>query len=189
MLNKHHKNNTQPNTTKPNTLKKTKQTKTETGYRIEVVTVRKLEFETDAFAFADKVVEAWYPTKEAGDKKGVLLVVTAGKEGAVTGGPSFVKAVGDELVDSIVGDNIPIFTEEEKYNQAVESCVERLEAQLSGKPVPAAPARNDAERVRTYRTKEETEKSKTVTSTVVLTLLLIACVVPMLQYYGYTARD
>jgi hypothetical protein len=28
---------------------------TTTGYRIEVVTVRKLEFETDAFAFADKV--------------------------------------------------------------------------------------------------------------------------------------
>jgi hypothetical protein len=27
----------------------------ETGYRLEVVTVRKLEFETDAFAFADKV--------------------------------------------------------------------------------------------------------------------------------------
>lgn len=28
----------------------------QTGYRIEVVTVRKLEFETDAFAFADKVI-------------------------------------------------------------------------------------------------------------------------------------
>lgn len=28
---------------------------TTTGYRVEVVTVRKLEFETDAFAFADKV--------------------------------------------------------------------------------------------------------------------------------------
>lgn len=28
---------------------------TTTGYRIEVVTVRKLEFETDAYAFGDKV--------------------------------------------------------------------------------------------------------------------------------------
>lgn len=26
-----------------------------TGYRVEVMTVRKLEFETDAFAFADRV--------------------------------------------------------------------------------------------------------------------------------------
>lgn len=52
-----------------------------------------------------------------------------------------------------------------------------------------APVRQDTTRQRTYKTKEETEKSKTVTSTVVLSLLLIACVVPMLQYYGYTARD
>lgn len=29
----------------------------ETGYRLEVVTVRKLEFENDAFGFADKIVE------------------------------------------------------------------------------------------------------------------------------------
>ena len=39
------------------------------------------------------------------------------------------------------------------------------------------------------KTKEETEKAKSVTSTVVLALLFIAVVVPMLQYYGYTARD
>ncbi len=38
--------------------------------------------------------------------------------------------------------------------------------------------------MRTYKTKEEVEKSKTVTSTVVITLLVIAVVVPMLQYYG-----
>ena len=29
----------------------------ESGYRLEVVTVRKLEFETDAFAFGDKVLD------------------------------------------------------------------------------------------------------------------------------------
>ncbi len=29
----------------------------DTGYRLEVVTVRKLEFENDAFGFADKIVE------------------------------------------------------------------------------------------------------------------------------------
>jgi hypothetical protein len=52
-----------------------------------------------------------------------------------------------------------------------------------------APKRQENVRQRTYKTKEETEKGKTVTSTVVLSLLLIACVVPMLQYYGYTARD
>lgn len=46
------------------------------------------------------------------------------------------QAVGDELLDSIVSDNIPIWTEEEKYNQTVLSSVDRLEAKLTGKEVP-----------------------------------------------------
>lgn len=44
-----------------------------------------------------------------------------------------LQAIGDSLVDSVVGDNIPIFTEEEKFNEAVSSIVKRVEAKLSGK--------------------------------------------------------
>ena len=62
-----------------------------TGYRLEAVTVRKLEFEQDAFSFGDKVLEKWYPNKAEADKKGILIVVTTGKDGALTGGPSFTK--------------------------------------------------------------------------------------------------
>ena len=175
--------------TRSDVNKRLKLLEIQTGYRLEVVTVRKLEFETDAFAFGDKVLETWYPTAEEGDRQGVLLVVTSGKEGAVSGGKSFVGAVGDELLESIVSENIPIFTEEEKYNQTVVSSVERLDAKLRGNAVPEAPKRNDTTRLRTYKTKEETDKTKKVTATVVATLLLIAFIVPMLQYYGYTARD
>ena len=42
------------------------------------------------------------------------------------------QAVGDSLVDSVVSDNIPIFTEEEKFNEAVSSIVKRVEAKLTG---------------------------------------------------------
>lgn len=64
---------------------------TETGYRLEIVTVRKLEFEADAFAFGDKLIAKWFPEKTDADKKGVLIVVTTGKDGAITGGPSFTQ--------------------------------------------------------------------------------------------------
>lgn len=67
---------------------------TETGYRLEAVTVRKLEFENDAFAFGDKVIEKWYPTVEVGSNKGILVLVTTGKDGALTGGPAFNKVPG-----------------------------------------------------------------------------------------------
>jgi len=159
-----------------------------TGYKVVVITLRKLEYDPDAFSFADKIVEKWYPTAELGDKKGVLLVVTAAKEGAVSGGPSFMNTIGDNLIDGIVNDNIPIFSEE-KYNEAVTSSLRRIEAVLQGKEDPGGPERKDNTRRRTYRTKEETDKSKTVTTTVVATLLLIAFVVPMLQFYGYVSRD
>ena len=66
---------------------------TETGYRLEAVTTRKLEFENDAFAFGDKVVEKWYGTVEQGTNKGILVVVTTGKDGALTGGPAFMKVL------------------------------------------------------------------------------------------------
>ncbi len=53
---------------------------------------------------------------------------------------------------------------------------------------PGAPARKDTTRKRSYKTKEETQKRKGVTSTVVGALLFIAVVVPMLQYWGYTSE-
>ena len=102
------------------------------GFRLEVATVRKLEVEGDPFALGDKMVEHWYPTVEAGTNKGVLLLVTAARDGAVTGGPAFLKAVGDDLIDSVVGDNLPILAAEEKYNEAVSSAVKRIEAKLTG---------------------------------------------------------
>jgi len=49
--------------------------------------------------------------------------------------------------------------------------------------------RSEAERKRTYKTKDEVEKTKGVSTAVVGTLLVIACLVPMLQYYGYTAKE
>lgn len=120
-----------------------------TGYRLEVATVRRLEFENDTFAFGDKLIKKWYSGEQrvrraaqlavargamgtagcfpaadcvapaarcrlqpcssgrhtcsslqslaAGgpcwlqDKAGILLVVSAGKDGALTGGDAFMQ--------------------------------------------------------------------------------------------------
>lgn len=161
----------------------------ETGYRVEVITLRKLEFENDPFAFGDKLVEKWYPTVEEGNDKGLLLIVSTAKDGALTGGPKFVKAIGDDLVESIVTDNIPILTEQEKFNETAVSSVKRISAKLRGQEDPGPPARADTTRARTFKTKGETEQKKGITGPLVLTLLAISVIVPMLQYYGYTSED
>ena len=108
------------------------------------------------------------------DKSGLLLLVTAGKDGALTGGGAFMSAVGDDLIDSVVGDNLGILAGEDKFNEAVTSSVARIVARLEGKADPGAPFRADVVRQRTYRTKKETEAKKPVTATIVGTLLVIS---------------
>lgn len=159
-----------------------------TGYKLIVATTRKLDFDPDAFSFSEKVFGNWHKSNE-GDKSGLLLVVTTGKDGALVGGDSFIKAVGDDLIDSVVGENIPVLTEEEKFNEAALSSIDRIIAAIDGKDDPQAPQRTNYTRKRTYKTKDETDRVKPVTGTIVITLLLIAFVVPMLQFYGYVSKD
>ena len=45
---------------------------------------------------------------------------------------SAVQKIGDGLVDSVLGDNIPVLTEQEKFNETVTSSVKRLEAAITG---------------------------------------------------------
>ena len=173
-------------TTRSSVASQLKDLELKTGYRVEVTTVRKLEFESDAFAFGDKLASKWF---KGDQNKGIFLIVTSAKDGALTGGQKFMGAVGDDLIDSVIGENVSIFTEEEKYNEAVTSSVNRIVAKLSGQEVPEGPKREEKVRKRTYRTRAETAAKKDATSTIVLTLLFISVVVPMLQYFGYTNAD
>ena len=66
-----------------------------------------LQSKADAFEYADQVLERWYPTIEDGSNKGIVVLVTSQKEGAITGGPDFVKAVGDSILDATVSENLP----------------------------------------------------------------------------------
>lgn len=61
----------------------------------------------DAFEYADQVLERWYPSIEEGSNKGIVVLVTSQKEGAVTGGPAFVQAVGENILDATVTENLP----------------------------------------------------------------------------------
>ena len=155
----------------------------------EGATPKELVFEQDPFAFGDKVLEKWYPTLEEGNDKGNLLLVQTTKEGAIVGGPKFLKAVGDDVLDSVLSKNIPINLEQDKFNEALTSSVERIAAVLEGKADPGPPKTFEGKKGANYRTKEETTNKREVFSNVVIGLLVISFVVPMLQYFGYVAGD
>uniref|UniRef100_A0A2P2JXJ1 Uncharacterized protein MANES_09G163500 n=1 Tax=Rhizophora mucronata TaxID=61149 RepID=A0A2P2JXJ1_RHIMU len=156
--------------------------------RINFITVRKLTSKADAFEYADQVLEKWYPTLEEGNNKGIVVLVTSQKEGAITGGPAFIQAVGENVLDATVSENLPVLATEEKYNEAIFSTAKRLVAAIDGLPDPVGPKFKDNKRESNFRTREETEEKRGQFTIVVGGLLVIAFVVPMAQYYAYVSK-
>ncbi|KAL3349530.1 hypothetical protein AABB24_022576 [Solanum stoloniferum] len=158
------------------------------GFHINFITVRKLTSKADAFEYADQVLEKWYPSVEQGNDKGIVVLVTSQKEGAITGGPDFVKAVGDTVLDATVSENLPVLATEEKYNEAVFSTARRLVAAIDGLPDPGGPQLKDNKRESNFKSREETDEKRGQFTLVVGGLLVIAFVVPMAQYYAYVSK-
>ncbi|XP_062231329.1 UPF0603 protein OsI_019212, chloroplastic-like [Phragmites australis] len=156
--------------------------------RLNFVTVRKLTSKADAFEYADQVLEKWYPTIEVGSNKGIVVLVTSQKEGAITGGPAFVQAVGDQILDATVSENLPVLATDEKYNEAILSTAKRLAAAIDGLPDPGGPSFKENKRESNFKTKEQTEEKRGQFTLVVGGLLVIAFVVPMAQYYAYISK-
>lgn len=159
-----------------------------TGYHVDIVTLRKITSKSDVFEFADQLLEKWYPTVEEGDKKGVVVLVTTQKEGAVTGGPKFSKTIGDGLLEALVSENLPVLATAEKYNEAMYSTAKRIVARLDGQEDIEGPKFQDTKRVSNFKTKSETEEKRGQFTLVVGGLLVIAFVVPMAQYYAYVRK-
>ncbi|XVF42004.1 hypothetical protein PTKIN_Ptkin01aG0325400 [Pterospermum kingtungense] len=155
---------------------------------VNFITVRKLTSKADAFEYADQVLEKWYPTLEEGSNKGIVVLVTSQKEGAVTGGPAFVEAVGENILDATVSENLPVLATEEKYNEAIYSSAKRLVAAIDGLPDPGGPKFQDNKRESNFKSREETEEKRGQFTLVVGGLLVVAFVVPMAQYYAYVSK-
>ena len=77
---------------------------------------------------------------------------------------------------------------EEKYNEALFSTAKRLAYRIDGKEDIPGPKFADSKRESNFKTREETEDKRGQFITVVGGLLVVAFVVPMLQYYAYVAK-
>lgn len=102
------------------------------GYKVTLITLRKLEYDPDAYSFSEKILKKWYKGTDS-SQKGLVLIITTGKDGAVLGGDKFMNTLGDDLIDGVVGGNIAVLTGEEKYNEAATSSINRIVAVLDGK--------------------------------------------------------
>ncbi|KAL3649383.1 hypothetical protein CASFOL_005786 [Castilleja foliolosa] len=147
-----------------------------------------LTSKADAFEYADQVLERWYPTVEEGNNKDIVVLITSQKEGAVTGGPEFIQAVSESVLDATVSENLPILATDEKYNEAVYCAAKRLVAAIDGLPDPGGPQAKDNKRESNFKTRDETDEKRGQFTLVVGGLLVIAFVVPMAQYFAYISK-
>jgi len=157
------------------------------GFKLNVVTVRKLEDSPDADTLAEKMLEKW----SANDKSNsaVLTLVVKNSEVGFAAGENFIKALGEDNAGSITQSTVGYFASEGRPNQGVSEGVRRINAILNGEADPGPPEIKEERRERTYKTKEEVDRSKGASIQVVGALLLIAFVVPMLQYAGYVQKE
>ena len=160
----------------------------DTGYHLNIVTLRKLLSETDAYVYADKVLETWYPTRSEGDKKGVLVLVSTPADGGISAGPGFLQTVGDDTLEGVMTENVPYFGKDEKWNEATTTSVNRLAARLNGEADPGPPEMQKKGPGRrgqaNFQTKKQTTKKKANYTFIVGSLLVIAFVVPMAQLFA-----
>ncbi|GAB5358538.1 hypothetical protein AAMO2058_000467000 [Amorphochlora amoebiformis] len=157
------------------------------GYKLNIVTVRKLEDSPDADTLASKMLDKWGGSNK--DRSGVLVLVGKNNEVGLVGGEKFMNALGEDKAASVTQETISYFSSEGKPNFGVTEGVKRITAILNGDADPGPPSIKEYRRERTYKTKEEVDKSKGASVEVVGALLLIAFVVPMLQYAGYVQKD
>lgn len=81
-----------------------------------------------------------------------------------------------------------VLATDEKYNEAMYSTAKRLVAAIDGLPDPGGPQVKENKRESNFKTREETDEKRGQFSLVVGGLLVIACVVPMAQYYAYISK-
>eukprot|EP00793_Prasinoderma_coloniale_P001631 PRCOL_00003436-RA len=156
------------------------------GVTLQVVTTRKLTVEPDVYSFSETILKKWYPDEADRSNKGVLLIVTSANEGAIAAGPNFQSKISGDLVDSIEQANIPYYCGEEKVNEATTSSVTRIVSSVLGQADPGPPAQAKVQVGSNYKTYEEVSNKRDKYVTVVGGLLVIAFVVPMIQFWGYT---
>ncbi|MDY6938972.1 MAG: TPM domain-containing protein [Cyanobacteriota bacterium] len=157
-----------------------------TGTEVRFVTIRHLDFGETIDSFTSDLFEAWFPTPEDGANQVLLALDVVTNSSAIRVGDGVEPALTEEIAESIAQETIIIpLRKGDKYNQAFLDASDRLVAVLSGEPDPGPPAVEDTIQVEgTFATAEETEATKSNSTTLVIVLLLGATVIPMVTYFA-----
>ncbi|GAB0493058.1 hypothetical protein MMPV_004330 [Pyropia vietnamensis] len=155
------------------------------GLKVRFVMMRSVPYGTLPQEYADELFNEW----GLGDKDVLFVGGSKVARGGLALGAEAKKLVTPEMAESIGSETFSLKAIEAQYSLAASDVINRLIPILNGREDPGPPVIVRENASPTFKTKEDTNQERSKYSTVVIVLLVIACLVPMLQYYWYVKDD
>jgi uncharacterized protein len=160
------------------------------GNQVRFVTVHRLDYGETPEIFTQKLLEKWFPSKEAQVNQTILMIDTVSNGIAIVTGDKVKSVMSDDIAKSVAFETfLAPLRDGDKYNQAFLDASDRIIAVLSGQPDPGPPQIIEKEPESTFTKAEDTEKQRGNATAWVVGLLIAATVIPMATYYIYQVNQ
>jgi uncharacterized protein len=156
-----------------------------TGNQVHLVTIHRLDYGETIDSFTDELFATWFPNPEQRANQVVLALDNVTNNAAIRTGEGIKTVMSDDIAESVAQETLMVpIRDGDKYNQAFSDVRDRLVTVLSGEPDPGPPVVEvNVQTEGTFATPEETKESNATFW--VVTLLILATVIPMATYYLY----
>jgi uncharacterized protein len=148
------------------------------------VSVRNLPYGTDPQEYAKDLFQKW----GLGDKDVIVVLVNKLSKAGIFYG-SQVNTLTNEIVQSICNETYTLKAKDEQYSSAALDVNNRLVSLLLGKGDPGSPSINRLNNTSNFKSAKKTEESRSKYIAIISILLIIAFVVPMVQFFYYVKDE
>eukprot|EP00179_Madagascaria_erythrocladioides_P006539 CAMPEP_0198313668 /NCGR_PEP_ID=MMETSP1450-20131203/4611_1 /TAXON_ID=753684 ORGANISM="Madagascaria erythrocladiodes, Strain CCMP3234" /NCGR_SAMPLE_ID=MMETSP1450 /ASSEMBLY_ACC=CAM_ASM_001115 /LENGTH=272 /DNA_ID=CAMNT_0044016677 /DNA_START=6 /DNA_END=824 /DNA_ORIENTATION=+ len=152
-----------------------------TGYDVHFITVRSFPYDETPEEYAQEIFDQW----GLGPKDVVVVGGTKIARAGLAAGSDAKVLLTAEIMDSIGNRTFEKKAVENAFGSAALDVMNRMIPILNGKEDPGPPAQELDFAASTFKSKEETANQRGKYTKIVAFLLVVAFVVPMLQYWWY----
>jgi uncharacterized protein len=156
-----------------------------TGQDVQIVSVRRLDYEETIDTFAQKLFDRWYGNSPDKVNKTLLVIDTLTDNTSIVQGEKSQALMAADVAKSVAQETVLVpLKYGNRYNQAFLDASDRMTKVLSGEEDPGAPEiKETVNTERNFATPEETKESNAMTWVIVL--LVLSTAIPMATYYFY----
>mmetsp|Transcript_37585 Transcript_37585/g.94242 ORF Transcript_37585/g.94242 Transcript_37585/m.94242 type:complete len:263 (+) Transcript_37585:1219-2007(+) len=148
------------------------------------VSIRSLPYEKNPQEYAQELFQKW----NLGEKDVVVVLANKIAKAGIYFG-SEVKTLSPSTAKSIGEETYPFNAREEQYGSAAIDVNNRLISILSNKGDPGPPSVNRNDNSSNFKSAKKTEEQRSKYIAIIVILLVIAFVVPMVQFFWYVKDE